>query len=77
MRDRPSDEHKAILERKLGRPLAPNEVTDHADEDKRNNAPANLAPMDRGEHTRKHNQQRGLSSLRRSLRMVNEGRKLY
>lgn len=77
MRDRPSDVHKAILEQKLGRPLAPTEVTDHADEDKRNNAPSNLSAQDRGEHTRKHNQQRGLSKLRSALRMVNEDRKLY
>ena len=77
MRDRPSDAHKAILERKLGRPLAPNEVTDHVDEDKANNAPSNLAPEDRGAHTAKHNAQRGLSKLRSSLRMVHDGRKLY
>lgn len=79
MRDRPNDqEHRRVLERKIGRALLPTEVADHLDEDKSNNSPANLAAEDRGAHTAKHNRQRGgLSKLRSSLRMVKDGRKLY
>jgi hypothetical protein len=77
VRDRPNDQHRAIAERKLGRKLAKNEVVDHHDEDKANNNPNNLGPEDRGAHTARHNRQRGLSRLRASLRMFNEGKKLY
>lgn len=79
MRDRPDDTHRTIAEKKIGRALLPSEVVDHLDEDKANNAPANLDPKDRGAHTSMHNIRRatGLSKLRRSLSMVKEGRKLY
>ncbi len=71
MRDRPSSSnHRAIAEAKLGRKLLPNEVVDHADEDKANNNPANLNAQDRGEHTAHHNAARGLSKLRRALRTI-------
>lgn len=71
MRDRPSSSnHRAVAEAKLGRKLLPNEVVDHADEDKSNNAPANLNPEDRGKHTARHNANRGLSKLRHSLRLT-------
>lgn len=69
MRDRPSSSnHRAVLEAKLGRQLRPNEVTDHANEDKADNSPANLSPEDRAAHTARHNANRGLSKLRRALR---------
>jgi hypothetical protein len=77
MRDRPNDKHRQVAEAKLGRKLLPTEVVDHVDEDKANNAPANLSPEDRGAHTAKHNKNRGLSKLRSALRMTKEGRKLY
>jgi hypothetical protein len=77
MRDRPNEKHRAVAEAKLGRKLKPNEVVDHADEDKANNDPANLNPQDRGAHTSQHNRNRGLSKLRASLRMFREGRKIY
>lgn len=78
MRDRPSDTaHRRVLEAKLGRPLKPTEVADHADEDKTNNAPANLSAKDRGAHTSQHNRTRGLSKLRAALRMPREGKKSY
>jgi len=77
MRDRKSDAHRAIAEKKVGRKLGPNEVVDHKDEDKANNAPANLDVKSRGAHTAQHNRARGLSKLRASLRMHREGRKLY
>ncbi len=37
MRDRPNDIHRTLTEQRLGRKLGPNEVVDHADEDKTNN----------------------------------------
>jgi hypothetical protein len=79
MRDRKDDTaHRRTLEIKLGRKLLSNEVADHLDEDKSNNAPANLDATDRGKHTAKHNSTRGgLSKLRAALRMVKEGRKIY
>lgn len=77
MRDRKSDAHRAIAEKKVGRKLAPNEVVDHQDEDKANNAPTNLSVVPRGAHTAAHNRGRKVSKLRASLRMHKEGRKLY
>ena len=78
MRDRPNEKHRDMLEQKLGRKLLPKEVADHVDEDKSNNAPANLRPEGRSAHTARHNHQRGgLSKLRSALRMIREKRKLY
>lgn len=77
MRDRKSDKHRTIAEKHVGRKLGPNEVVDHKDEDKTNNAPINLAVKGRGEHTAAHNRTRSLSKLRASLRMVKRGEKLY
>lgn len=77
MRDRKSDAHRKIAEQKVGRKLGPNEVVDHLDEDKDNNAPLNLDVKGRGKHTAAHNRTRPLSKLRASLRMVNRGQKLY
>ncbi len=77
MRDRKSDAHRAIAEQKVGRKLGPDEVVDHLDEDKENNADTNLAVKPRGEHTTQHNRARPLSRLRTSLRMHREGKKLY
>lgn len=77
MRDRKSDAHRKVAENKIGRKLAPNEVVDHLDEDKANNVPANLDVKARGKHTTQHNKGRGVSKLRASLRMHQEGKKLY
>jgi len=77
MRDRKSDSHRKVAEQKVGRKLGPNEVVDHLDEDKSNNAPGNLDTTPRGAHTAKHNRGRKVSALRASLRMHREGRKLY
>lgn len=77
MRDRTSDAHRTMTERELGRTLGPNEVVDHVDEDKTNNAKENRRVMPRGAHTTMHNKTRGLSKLRAALRMVREGRKSY
>lgn len=78
MRDRKSDTaHRNAAETKLGRKLLPSEVVDHIDEDKANNAPANLAAKPRGAHTAQHNRGRGLSKLRAALRMHAEGKKIY
>jgi hypothetical protein len=59
-----------VLEAKLGRKLLPNEVADHANEDKADNSPANLSAEDRAAHTARHNASRGLSKLRRALRLT-------
>lgn len=77
MRDRKSDVHRAVAEKKVGRKLGPNEIVHHNDEDKANNADANLVVESRGAHTSAHNRARPLSKLRASLRMHREGRKLY
>lgn len=77
MRDRKSDAHRKVASKKLGRKLAPNEVVHHKDEDKANNADANLVVEPRGPHTAAHNRARKVSKLRESLRMHREGRKLY
>lgn len=78
MRDRKSDTaHRTALETKLGRKLLPNEVADHLDEDKSNNTPANLQPMDRGAHTTHHNRHRTLSRLRAAISKNYQGKKLY
>lgn len=77
MRDRPNDQHRKVAEAVAGRKLGPDEVVDHKDEDKANNAPANLKVEPRGRHTGKHNANRPLSQLRAALRMTKEKRKLY
>ena len=78
MRDRKDDTtHRTVAAAKLGRPLKPNEVVDHGNEDKQDNSPANVNAMDRGAHTAQHNRSRGVSKVRAALRMVKEGKKLY
>ena len=74
MRDRPSD---TAHRRAVGKPLKAGDVVHHLDEDKSNNAPANLTVEPRAAHTARHNAQRGLSKLRAALRMPREGRKTY
>lgn len=77
MRDRKSDAHRNVAAKKIGRKLAPNEVVDHKDEDKENNAPNNLAIKSRSEHTVEHNKTRHVSRLRKALAMQRKGHKLY
>ena len=80
MRDRKDDHaHRNVAEAKLGRKLKPGEDVDHLDEDKTNNAPANLNVQAHGEHSRTSMARRtsGLSKLRKALRMTREKRKLY
>ena len=78
MRDRKDDTtHRTVAAAKLGRPLKPNEVVDHGNEDKQDNSPANVRAMDRGAHTAMHNKSRGVSKVRKALAMVKDGRKLY
>lgn len=76
MRDRPSDTaHRRVLEATLGRPLTPDEITHHRDEDKTNNTPANLEAQTRAAHTAAHNKTRNLSKLRAALHK--NAKKLY
>lgn len=77
MRDRPNDTHRRVLEAKLGRPLKGNEIADHANEDKADNSPANLRPMDRGQHAAHHNRRRTTGKIVKALSMVKRSEKLY
>ena len=78
MRDRKNDQHRRTATRAAGRPLDPNEIVHHKDEDKANNDPSNLTVEDRAAHTARHNKARGLSRLRKSLRLTQgKGEKLY
>ena len=77
MRDRRSDQHRTLTEAEQGRLLATDEIVHHVNEDKTDNARLNRTVVPRGQHTANHNRPRSLSRLRRSLRMVKEGRKLY
>lgn len=47
-------EHRAVVERELGRLLTADEVVHHIDEDKHNNDPKNLTVMSKGDHMRLH-----------------------
>ena len=47
-------EHILVLEKKLGRPLLPDEVTHHLDGNTKNNHPDNLEVTSRSEHGRMH-----------------------
>ena len=48
-------EHRAVMERKLGRYLLPNELVHHKDENKHNNDEDNLQIMTIQEHNKHHN----------------------
>jgi hypothetical protein len=77
MRDRPNERHRRVAEAKVGRALGPDEIAHHVDEDKANNSDANITVEPRSAHTAAHNRTRHVSRLRKSLRMVREGKKLY
>jgi len=48
------NEHRLIMEQRIGRKLSFNEVVHHRDGNKHNNNPDNLEVMSRAEHTRLH-----------------------
>lgn len=50
------DQHRAIMEEKLGRKLRPGELVHHKDENKKNNDPDNLEVMSHQAHSALHNQ---------------------
>lgn len=54
--------HRLVAEKMIGRPLLPNEVVHHIDQNKRNNDPNNLMVMTPSEHSRLHARQRKLWS---------------
>ena len=47
-------EHRAVVEKKLGRALRKGEIVHHIDNDRHNNHPDNLAVMTQPEHVRLH-----------------------
>ncbi len=51
-------QHRLVWEATNGRPVPPGHVVHHRDHDKRNNTPANLEIMPKGEHVREHNRLR-------------------
>lgn len=77
MRDRPTDEHRAIASRKMGRPLHKGEDVAHSDDDKSNNDPSNLTVMAHGEHSSHTGRTGSLRKLRKALTMHKRGEKLY
>jgi hypothetical protein len=80
MRDRKNDNaHRDTAAIKLGRKLTSSDIVDHANEDKSDNNPANLSVTTRSGHGARHGADRksGLSALRKSLRMVKEGKRSY
>ena len=78
MRDRHSDTvHRRAAAHALGRPLTPDELVHHVNEDKADQTPANLDVKSRSVHTTEHNRARPLSKLRAALRMVREKKRLY
>lgn len=78
MRDRKNDHtHRIVAAHKLGRPLQPDEVVHHENEDKADNSPINLNAKSRSAHSTEHNRSRGVSKLRASLRAVRDGTRLY
>lgn len=56
------DEHRFIIESRLGKKLGFNHVVHHNDEDKSNNAPSNLKVMTRAAHSRLHMKGKKLSA---------------
>jgi hypothetical protein len=48
------DEHRLIMEERLGRKLTFNEIVHHDNEKQKDNEPNNLKLMSRSEHTRMH-----------------------
>jgi hypothetical protein len=79
MRDRKSDNHRKVAEAKLGRKVKPGHDIDHLDENKDNNAPANLAEKPHGLHSSTTNSKgrKSLRALQSALQMTRKGIKSY
>ena len=51
-------EHRLVMEKALGRSIAPNEVIHHMNHDRADNRPENLMVLTRGEHSAHHLRER-------------------
>lgn len=60
-------EHRVIMEGKLGRKLAHDEIVHHVDGDKTNNTPSNLVVMSASQHASHHATERNESRQRNNL----------
>ena len=79
MRDRKTDGHRAAASRALERPIKPGHDVDHLNENKDDNAPANLHEIPHGEHSRLTQSpgRRSLRKLQIALAMPRQRKKLY
>ena len=80
MRDRKSESHRKVAAVKLGRPVKPGHDIDHLNENKKDNAPANLHEKPHGEHSRMTQSpgRKSLRALQKALAVVRgEGKKLF
>lgn len=70
-------EHRLVMERKLGRPLEPNEHVHHKDEHKTNNEPDNLEVITLSEHNSLHLRDRFIIRDNKTGRIVDSVRKQF
>ena len=77
MRDRPSDTHRRVAAKTAGGALPKGVDVHHKDDNKANNAGANLEVMPHGAHSSHTSKSAGLRKLRHALSMEARKEKLY